>query len=69
MVAYVVGLMVLSVPAVVLAILCSATAALTGMFTALSAAMLGILLANIPVSLLVLYLCRNVLQYAELNHK
>ncbi len=69
MVAYVVGLMVLSVPAVVLAILCSAAAALTGMFTALSAAMLGILLANIPVSLLVLYLCRNVLQYAELNHK
>ncbi len=31
--------------------------------------LLGMLMENIIISLLVLYLCRNLLQYAELNNR
>jgi hypothetical protein len=36
---------------------------------ALEAVFLALIAANIPVSLLVLFLCRNMLQYAELNQR
>ena len=29
--------------------------------------LLGIIAANVPVALLVMFLCRNVLQYTEIN--
>jgi hypothetical protein len=31
--------------------------------------LLAMAICNIPVALFVLYLCRNILQYAELNNR
>lgn len=40
----------------------------TPYLTTAAAAFIGLAVLNIPVSMLVMYLCRNMLQYAELNN-
>lgn len=62
---YIVALMILAVPGVGLGILLMATEVLPGAVGVL----LGITAANVPISLVVMFLCRNLLQYAELNGK
>ena len=67
MLLYVVTMLILAAPGVVLAILVSVFEifALPGM----TAAFLALTICNILVSLLSLFLCRNMLQYAELNYQ
>ena len=67
MLLYVVTMLILAAPGVVLAILVSVFGnfALPGMTTAF----LALTICNILVSLLSLFLCRNMLQYAELNYQ
>ena len=62
---YFLALLLMAVPGIVLGAVLMTIAPLPG-FLGL---FLGIIALNIPVSLLVLYLCRNLLQYAELNNR
>lgn len=62
---YFVALLVLAAPGVGLGILLMATELLPGAVGVL----LGIIVANVPIALVVMFLCRNLLQYAELNGK
>ena len=62
---YIISLMLLSVPGVGLGIALMALEILPGAVGVL----LGIVAANVPIALLVMFLCRNLLQYAELNGK
>jgi len=62
---YIISLMVLAAPGVVLGILALTWELLPGAVGML----LGMIAANVPIALLVMFLCRNVLQYAELNGK
>ncbi len=61
---YVLALLVLSVPGIAAGV--AAMAVLPESF-GMAGLFLGMVVVNIPVSVLVLYLCRNLLQYAELN--
>lgn len=62
---YIISLMLLTAPGVVLGILALSWELLPGAMGML----LGMIAANVPIALLVMFLCRNVLQYAELNGK
>lgn len=62
---YVLALLLMAAPGIILGAVLMTLAPLPG-FMGL---FLGIIVLNIPVSLLVLYLCRNLLQYAELNNR
>lgn len=57
-------LALMAAPGIVLGVFLAMAELLPG----LSGAFLGMLLCNIPVAVLVLFLCRNMLQYAELNN-
>ncbi len=63
---YMVTMFLLSAPGVVLAIILSPGFGVIGENAAI---LLSLIVCNIPVSLLVFYLCRNMLQYAELNNR
>lgn len=62
---YFLALFLMAIPGIVLGIVFMAFLPLPG-FMGL---FLGMLLLNLPVSILVLFLCRNLLQYAELSGK
>lgn len=62
MLLYFAVLLLMAAPGIALAILLSPLGLLMGEDAAI---LLSLMAANIPVSLLVFYLCRNVLQYAE----
>ena len=55
--------MILAAPGIVLGMLLLSLELLPGFIGML----LGIIAANVPVALLVMFLCRNVLQYTEIN--
>ena len=55
--------------AMILPGLAAAVAAAVGWDGSAAAAVLAMAAANLPLSLLVLFLCRNMLQYAELNNQ
>ena len=60
---YFLALLLMAVPGIVLGIvLLFVLPGFLGLF-------LGMAAANVPIALLVLYLCRNLLQYAELNNR
>lgn len=62
---YIISLMILAVPGIGLGVVLLSAELLPG-----AAGMLvGITAANVAIALLVMFLCRNVLQYAELNGK
>ncbi len=61
---YFIVLIIMAVPGIVLAVIMTTLGVFPGENVAI---LLSLTVANIPVSLLVLYLCRNMLQYAELN--
>ena len=42
---------------------------ISGILPGSAGTLLGIIAGNIPVALIVMFLCRNLLQYAELNGK
>ncbi len=60
---YIISLMILAAPRIVLGVLLLSLELLPGFIGML----LGIIAANVPVALLVMFLCRNVLQYTEIN--
>lgn len=60
---YIVSLMLLAVPGVVLGIV------LLELLPGAIGMLLGMTACNVPIALLVVFLCRNLLQYAELNGK
>lgn len=62
---YIISLMILAAPGVVLGVVLLSTELLPGA----AGMLLGMTAVNVPVALLVMFLCRNVLQYAELNGK
>lgn len=59
-------LAVMAAPGILLAIL---LASINPVFTQNATVFLCLIVCNIPVSLLALFLCRNMLQYAELNQR
>lgn len=60
---YIVAMMLLAVPGVALGVLLLSTELLPG-----AAGMLfGLALANVPIAVLVMFLCRNLLQYSEFS--
>lgn len=62
---YIISLMILAVPGVILGVVLMSMELLpgtVGMFV-------GLIAANVPVAMLVMFLCRNVLQYTEINGK
>lgn len=62
---YFLVLILLAVPGIAAGVALSILTPLPGF----AGAFLGMAVINVPVSLLVLYLCRNLLQYAELNNR
>ncbi len=62
---YIISLMVMAVPGIILGAFAMGLELLPGAVGML----LGMIAANVPIALLVMFLCRNVLQYAELNGK
>lgn len=62
---YIISLMVMAVPGIILGAFAMGMELLPGAVGML----LGMIAANVPIALLVMFLCRNVLQYAELNGK
>ncbi len=58
---YIVAMMLLAVPGIILG------AALLGLLPGFAGMLLGLTLANVPVAVLVMFLCRNLLQYADFN--
>ncbi len=60
---YIISLMLLAAPGVVLGVFAFSLELLPGFVGML----LGIIAANVPIALLVMFLCRNVLQYTEIN--
>lgn len=60
---YIISLMLLSVPGIVLGVV------LLELLPGAVGMLLGIIACNVPIALLVVFLCRNLLQYAELNGK
>ena len=64
---YFITLLLLSLPGIVLAIVCNLLG--WSFFSANTIALLAMALLNVPIGLLLLYLCRNMLQYAELNQQ
>lgn len=62
---YIIALMLLAVPGIGLGILLMASEIVPGAVGVL----LGILAGNVPIALVVFFLCRNLLQYVELNGK
>lgn len=62
---YIITLMIMAVPGVGLGILLMSLELLPGAVGML----LGIMAGNIPIALLVIFLCRNLLQCAELNNR
>ncbi|RKJ39869.1 hypothetical protein D7X94_10625 [Acutalibacter sp. 1XD8-33] len=62
---YIISLMLLSLPGVGLGIALLSLELLPGAVGML----LGVVAANVPVALLIMFFCRNLLQYAELNGK
>lgn len=62
---YFLALLLMAIPGIVLGVVLFSFASLPGLVGVL----LGMMLANIPISLLVFFLCRNLLQYAELSGK
>ena len=71
MLLYILTMVILAAPGIVLAVVGSAVGAALLPFLAGSAALplLIMTVVNIPVGLLGLFLCRNMLQYAELNYQ
>lgn len=67
MILYFLIAIILLLPAIAAAIFISIL--LPGTIPAAAAALLGFGILNIPVSLLAMYLCRNMLQYAEYNNQ
>lgn len=65
---YILVLLVMMVPGILLAVLFTVLFNMV-LATELSVVYLAFIIANIPVSILVMFLCRNLLQYAELNNK
>ena len=65
MIFYIIALMLLAVPGIGLGILLTILELVPG----ITGALLGILAGNIPIALVVFFLCRNLLQYVELNGK
>ncbi|HHU22745.1 MAG TPA: hypothetical protein GXZ52_04915 [Clostridiales bacterium] len=64
---YFVVMVLLAAPGIALAVVLSVTGSI---FVSEDVTILAsLIICNIPVSLLVIYLCRNMLQYAELNYK
>lgn len=63
---YMVTMLLLSAPGAALAIVLSPGFGVIGENAAI---LLSLIVCNIPVALLVFYLCRNMLQYAELNNR
>ena len=63
---YFLALVVLAVPGIILGIVLLTVlpeaVGLLGLF-------LGMAVLNVPIAVLVMYLCRNLLQYAELNNR
>lgn len=64
---YFLVLLIMMVPGIVLAVVLGVLG--VGLGTEFGFIFLALAAANIPVSILVLFLCRNVLQFAELNNK
>ncbi len=62
---YIISLMILAVPGIGLGLLLMNLELLSGA----AGMLLGLIAANVPIALLVMFLCRNLLQYAELNGK
>lgn len=60
---YFISLMLMAAPGIVLGIFALSLELLPGAVGML----LGMIAANVPIALLVMFLCRNVLQYAEIN--
>lgn len=60
---YIISLMILAVPGVILGVVLLSTELVPGAVGML----LGMIAANAPVAMLVMFLCRNVLQYTEIN--
>mgnify|MGYP001083369751 CR=1 FL=1 len=62
---YIISLMLLSVPGLGLGFVIGNTEMLPG----ITGTLLGIIICNVPIALLIMFLCRNLLQHAELNGK
>ena len=67
MLLYMVLMLLLAAPGVILAIV-TAAAGLT-VFSGIATGFLVITICNLLIALLSLFLCRNMLQYAELNYQ
>ena len=65
MVFYFVALLLMAAPGVILGVMATIFFSEAGIFPAF----VGMACGNIVISLLVLYLCRNLLQFAELNNR
>ena len=63
---YFLALVVLAAPGIILGVVLMTVlpeaVGLLGLF-------LGMVVLNVPIAVLVMYLCRNLLQYAELNNR
>lgn len=64
---YLICLVILAAPGVVLAVLLTVSGAV--IVSENITVFLSLIICNLPISLLVLYLCRNMLEYAELNYQ
>lgn len=62
---YIISLMILAVPGIGLGVLLLSLELLPGA----AGMLLGLIAANVPIALLLMFLCRNLLQYAEMNGK
>ena len=62
---YIISLMILAVPGIGLGVLLLSLELLPGA----AGMLLGLIAANVPIALLLMFLCRNLLQYAELNNR
>lgn len=62
---YIISLMILAVPGIALGVLLMSLE----LFPGAAGMLLGLIAGNIPIALVVIFLCRNLLQHAELNGK
>ena len=70
MIVYFLAMLLLCIPGVVLGILLATLAGAVGLaWAAVSVGLLGTVVFNLLVALLLLFCCRNMLNFAELNNK
>ena len=64
---YFTALIILALPGIIVAVVLTSLG--ITVISATATMLLAMAFCNVPIALLVLYLCRNILQYAELNNR